>query len=84
MCAWLSVTAANGGAHTVSAFARAAYLLIIGLQYMVEPDDFSQFAQFHLHTLQSTGQLLLLWWVQLLPEETHKPRSASHSIIQTH
>lgn len=49
-----------------------AYLLIIGLQDMVEPGDLSQFAQFSLHTLQGCGQLLLLWWVQLLQEGTHK------------
>lgn len=50
----------------VTVFAEAAYLLIIGLQYVVEPGDLSQFAQFQLRRLQSTGQLLLLWWVQLL------------------
>lgn len=43
-----------------------AYLLVVRLQYVVEPGDLSQFAQFQLHALQSTGQLLLLWRVQLL------------------
>lgn len=47
---------------------KDAYLLIVGLQYMVEPGDLSQFAQFQLNTLQSIGQLLLLWWVQLLQQ----------------
>lgn len=56
----------------VSVFAVAAYLLIVGLQYMVEPGDLSQFAQFQLHTLQGVGQLLLLWWVQLLRGEKTK------------
>lgn len=81
---------ANGNAHNVCVhvfirvwvFAEAAYLLIIGLQYVIEPGDLSQFAQFHLHTLQSTGQLLLFWWVQLLQEGTHKPRSTTHSILE--
>lgn len=46
-----------------SIFAEAAYLLIIGLQYVVKPRDFSYFAQLQLHALQGAGQLLLLWWV---------------------
>lgn len=51
------------------------YLLVIRLQYVIEPGDLSQFAQFQLHTLQSTGQLLLLWRVQLLQEGENKLKS---------
>lgn len=66
----------------VCVFAGAAYLLIIGLQYMVEPGDLSQFAQFQLHTLQSIRQLLLLWWVQLLQSGKHKLRSTTCSTLK--
>lgn len=47
---------------------ETAYFIIVGLQYVVEPGDFSQFTKVQLHTLQSAGELLLLWWVQLLQE----------------
>ena len=60
----------------------AAYLFIIRLQDMIEPGDLSQFAQFQLHTLQSTGQLLLLWWVQLLQGGKQKARSTTCSKLE--
>lgn len=69
MCVHLSI-------H-VWVFAKAAYLLIIWLQYMVEPGDLSQFAQFQLQTLQGIGQLLLLWRVQLLQGRIHKARTTT-------
>ena len=69
MCVHLSI-------H-VWVFAEAAYLLIIWLQYMVEPGDLSQFAQFQLQTLQSIGQLLLLRRVQLLHRGKHKARTTA-------
>jgi len=54
--------------------AEAAHLFVVGLQYVVEPGDLSQFAQFQIHTLQSTGQLILLWGVQLLQGVAHEKR----------
>lgn len=51
------------------------YLLVVRLQDVVEPGGLSQFAQLHLHTLQSAGQLLLLRGVQLLQDRTRGQRS---------
>ncbi len=60
---------------------KAAYLLIIGLQHMVKPGDLSQFAQFQLQTLQSSGQLFLLRWVQLLQGGKQKLRWTTPSML---